>query len=90
MSGAAGVPASVRGPQEHRDATRVPNCTRTPRYHRPMLPGATTVSADLQAEFGGLDIYLFDQLLKGRLAPGMKILDAGCGSGRNQIGRAHV
>jgi len=33
--------------------------------------------------FGGIDIYLFDQLLKGRLNPQMPMLDAGCGSGRN-------
>ena len=33
--------------------------------------------------FGEIDIYLFDQLLKGRLKPGMRILDAGCGHGRN-------
>lgn len=33
--------------------------------------------------FGGIDIYLFDQLLKGRIAPGDRILDAGCGAGRN-------
>lgn len=33
--------------------------------------------------FGGIDIYLFDQLLKGRIVPGDRILDAGCGSGRN-------
>jgi len=37
----------------------------------------------LQDQFGQIDIYLFDQLLKGRIAPGMRILDAGCGSGRN-------
>jgi len=79
------VPGSVGGPQEHRDATRVPNCTRTPRYHRGMLPGAKTVSADLQAEFGGLDIYLFDQLLRGRFDRRARILDAGCGEGRNLV-----
>jgi SAM-dependent methyltransferase len=28
---------------------------------------------------------LFDQLLKGRIQPGMRILDAGCGSGRNLV-----
>jgi SAM-dependent methyltransferase len=33
--------------------------------------------------FGSIDIYLFDQLLKERLLPGMRLLDAGCGSGRN-------
>src|ERR1700687_128845 len=39
----------------------------------------------LQEPFGQVDIYLFDQLLKGRLSPGMRILDAGCGSGRNIV-----
>jgi tellurite methyltransferase len=38
---------------------------------------------ELQQFFGPIDIYLFDQLLKGRFAPGMRILDAGSGSGRN-------
>lgn len=40
-------------------------------------------SSSLQDQFGQIDIYLFDQLLKGRISPGMRILDAGCGSGRN-------
>ena len=35
--------------------------------------------------FGNIDIYLFDQFLKNRFAPGMKILDAGCGGGRNVV-----
>ncbi len=39
----------------------------------------------LQEQFGQIDIYLFDQLLKGRITPGMTILDAGCGGGRNLI-----
>lgn len=39
----------------------------------------------LQQQFGQIDIYLFDQLLKGRILPGMRILDAGCGSGRNLV-----
>lgn len=38
---------------------------------------------DLQERFGGIDVYLFDQLLKGRLRPPMRLLDAGCGGGRN-------
>ncbi len=39
----------------------------------------------LEEQFGSIDIYLFDQLLKGRIASGMRILDAGCGSGRNLV-----
>lgn len=39
----------------------------------------------LQEQFGQIDIYLFDQLLKGRVTPGMRILDAGCGGGRNLV-----
>jgi len=44
-----------------------------------------TSSQDLQQQFGGIDIYLFDQLLKGRITSEMRVLDAGCGSGRNLI-----
>ena len=40
---------------------------------------------DLRAWFGGIDIYLFDQLLKGRLTTDMRLLDAGCGDGRNLV-----
>lgn len=39
----------------------------------------------LHQQFGAIDIYLFDQLLRGRIAPGMRVLDAGCGSGRNLV-----
>lgn len=39
----------------------------------------------LQEWFGSIDIYLFDQLLKSRFLPGMRVLDAGCGSGRNLV-----
>jgi tellurite methyltransferase len=42
-------------------------------------------TSTLQEQFGQIDIYLFDQLLKGRITPGMRILDAGCGSGRNLV-----
>ena len=44
-----------------------------------------TASINLQEWFGGIDIYLFDQLLKGRFVPGMRLLDAGCGTGRNLV-----
>ena len=40
---------------------------------------------DLDQQFGQIDIYLFDQLLRGRIAPGMRIFDAGCGFGRNLV-----
>ena len=40
---------------------------------------------DLREQFGQIDIYLFDQLLKGRITPGMRVFDAGCGSGRNLV-----
>jgi len=40
---------------------------------------------NLQQQFGNIDIYLFDQLLKGRFDSCHKILDAGCGGGRNLI-----
>lgn len=39
----------------------------------------------LRDTFGNIDIYLFDQLLKGRFTPEMRLLDAGCGDGRNLI-----
>ncbi|NQW05002.1 MAG: class I SAM-dependent methyltransferase [Acidobacteria bacterium] len=38
---------------------------------------------DLAVEFGNIDIYVFDQLHKGRISQSDKVLDAGCGSGRN-------
>jgi len=39
----------------------------------------------LQEMFGSIDIYVFDQLLKGRFVSGMRLLDAGCGTGRNLV-----
>jgi tellurite methyltransferase len=41
--------------------------------------------ADLSKEFGEIDIYLFDQLLRKRITPGMRVLDGGCGFGRNLV-----
>lgn len=40
---------------------------------------------ELQQQFGAIDIYLFDQLLRGRIKPGARLLDAGCGEGRNLV-----
>ena len=39
--------------------------------------------SELTRLVGDIDIYLFDQILRGRLTPGMRVLDAGCGEGRN-------
>jgi SAM-dependent methyltransferase len=40
-------------------------------------------SAELRETFGEIDIYLFDQLLRGRFDNRPRVLDAGCGDGRN-------
>ncbi|WP_184548915.1 class I SAM-dependent methyltransferase [Mucilaginibacter sp. FT3.2] len=40
---------------------------------------------NLQQIFGNIDIYLFDQLLKGRFDDCKTVLDAGCGGGRNLV-----
>lgn len=40
---------------------------------------------ELNALLGNIDIYLLDQILKGSFDKQMKILDAGCGEGRNCI-----
>lgn len=41
------------------------------------------MSAALRETFGEIDIYVFDQLLKGRFDSAGTVLDAGCGEGRN-------
>lgn len=42
-------------------------------------------ATELRNQFGEIDIYLFDQLLRGRVTPDMRVLDAGCGLGRNLV-----
>jgi tellurite methyltransferase len=39
----------------------------------------------VQDHFGQIDIYVFDQILRGNIEPGMTIVDAGCGFGRNLV-----
>jgi tellurite methyltransferase len=39
----------------------------------------------LNTELAGMDMSLLDQVLKGRFTPGTRILDAGCGGGRNLV-----
>ena len=40
---------------------------------------------DLASLIGSIDIYLFDQLLRGRVPAGSDVFDAGCGPGRNLV-----
>jgi SAM-dependent methyltransferase len=42
-------------------------------------------SSELLASFGEIDIYLFDQIVKGQFDYRRRILDAGCGDGRNLV-----
>ncbi len=43
------------------------------------------MSLSVQERFGAIDIYVFDQILRGNIAPPMRVLDAGCGYGRNLV-----
>ena len=43
------------------------------------------MSISIQKQFGQIDIYVFDQILRGNITPGMTVLDAGCGYGRNLV-----
>jgi SAM-dependent methyltransferase len=43
------------------------------------------ISGELRLRFGDVDIYLFDQMLRGRLDGRTRVLDAGCGDGRNLV-----
>jgi SAM-dependent methyltransferase len=45
----------------------------------------SVVPLTVQEQFGQIDIYIFDQILRGNIAPGMCVLDAGCGYGRNLV-----
>jgi SAM-dependent methyltransferase len=48
-------------------------------------PGHSNVTLSVQEQFGQIDIYVFDQILRGNIAAGMRVLDAGCGYGRNLV-----
>ena len=43
------------------------------------------MTPNIQDLFGQIDIYVFDQILRGNITPGARIVDAGCGSGRNLV-----
>lgn len=50
-----------------------------------MDPKQSGSISQLNQSLGNIDIYLLDQILKGRFDASMKVLDAGCGEGRNLI-----
>jgi SAM-dependent methyltransferase len=43
------------------------------------------LSLSIQEQFGQIDIYVFDQILRGNIEDGMCVVDAGCGYGRNLV-----
>jgi tellurite methyltransferase len=48
-----------------------------------MHPITTAPGTELRSLLGMIDIYLIDQLLRGRFDGRRRVLDAGCGEGRN-------
>jgi tellurite methyltransferase len=50
-----------------------------------VVPSSAMPARSLEDEFGAIDIYLFDQILRGRIRSADRILDAGCGFGRNLV-----
>jgi SAM-dependent methyltransferase len=43
------------------------------------------LALSVQEQFGQIDIYVFDQILRGNINARMRLLDAGCGFGRNLV-----
>jgi SAM-dependent methyltransferase len=43
------------------------------------------LALSIQEQFGQIDIYVFDQILRGNIGDGMCVVDAGCGYGRNLV-----
>ena len=43
------------------------------------------MNKEILESFGNIDIYLFDHLLKGRFDSCTRVLDVGCGGGRNIV-----
>jgi tellurite methyltransferase len=45
----------------------------------------TPLTPNLREWLGDIDIYLLDQIMRGRIEPHMRVFDAGCGGGRNLL-----
>jgi len=73
------LPPGDRGMKMPISGAAPPSADATPVTPTPLPIG----SRELLTLFGPIDIHLFDQLLRGRINPGMRVLDAGCGGGRN-------
>jgi len=43
------------------------------------------MTLSVQEQFGQIDVYVFDQILRGNLRADMCVLEAGCGYGRNLV-----
>jgi SAM-dependent methyltransferase len=43
------------------------------------------MALSIQEQFGQIDIYVFDQILRGNITRETRVLDAGCGYGRNLV-----
>jgi SAM-dependent methyltransferase len=43
------------------------------------------LTLSIQDQFGQIDIYVFDQILRGNITADMRVLEAGCGYGRNLV-----
>ena len=56
----------------------IPPVSSAGGYHQRVPPDPAGVSTELRTIFGEIDIYLFDQLLRGRFDRRRRVLDAGC------------
>ena len=59
--------------------------TRIVRHSSSELCYKHEMTLSVQEQFGQIDIYVFDQILRGNIAGGMRVVDAGCGYGRNLV-----
>jgi len=63
------------------ESTPATKVSATPPPHLP--PGEAPSPDLLRRALGETDVHILDQLVRGRIEPGMAVLDIGCGPGRN-------